>query len=449
MKILEVLAENSKLRLILSGVITSAHICEALSPIIDKHVHFQHKYVEVIVKLCCDYYRRFNRAPNEHIFYLVEELSNESLKQDILSILNKINFSSIKEVNTEYILKLIEDYLNKSLLVQLSDKIQSDEIDQVFGELEQVRRIRLGYSKAIEPFGKDISTWIDVIDKSYDERAIITYPGALGELTEGSFARGTLYAFWGVEKAGKSFYLLDAVYRALRRKNRVAYFEVGDLGKNEVLTRLACRITRRPRRQTVVEWPISWNNNDVITKKIQLDEVSVSSALRLIKRKGKVQSLLKLCCYPNSSIGVSDICQHLHDWARYEQWFADVVVIDYADILKLPSSSKDLHERVDELWKQLRRLSQEFNCLVLTASQVGAQVYRKKPGSMLSRADFSGRKTKLAHVNGVLGISIDNIHNSVTRVNWIVRREASARGQVIVAGCFQAATPIIITKWAE
>ena len=137
----------------------------------------------------------------------------------------------------------------------------------------------------------------------------------------------------------------------------------------------------------------------------------------------------------------------LRDWAR-EDWVADVVVIDYADILAPPAGVRDTLDQIDLTWRQLRRMSQEMHALVLTATQASALAYGSKVKG-LGKQHFSGRKTKLAHVNGMVGL-ISNPEDSkkgIIRVNWVVRRRGrfNENSLMPVAGCLDLAAPFIRT----
>ena len=128
----------------------------------------------------------------------------------------------------------------------------------------------------------------------------------------------------------------------------------------------------------------------------------------------------------------------------------DVVVIDYADILAPPKGVADPLVQIDETWKALRRMSQDFHCLVLTASQSNAAAYGEKQ-SILGRKHFSGRKTKLAHVNGMIGLNStekESVHD-IQRWNWVVQRKGKYRESrcCTVVGCLDCGCPSIISKF--
>ena len=314
--------------------------------------------------------------------------------------------------------------------------------------------MNLGVGEFIEP-EKDIAVWNQAFEKTA-RRSLISYPGALGKLIGDSFHREGFIAFMGVEKAGKSYSLMDATYRALRQRLKVAYFEAGDLGQDEVIARIGqrcCRLPLRPGEYTIPEGDSKASNfdADVVFKKIRYDsQVNANSSYKAFLKVTRGRSLLRLCSYPNSTLTVSEIDGLLEQWSA-EDWVPDVVVIDYADILAPPPGFLDVKEQIDEVWNHLRRLSQKWHCLVLTATQASANSYDQT--QPLSRKNFSGRKTKLAHVSGMIGLNTTKRPSGDDQPlpivwNWIVRRDAqfSEGNGVEVYGSIDVGCPIIRTK---
>ena len=122
--------------------------------------------------------------------------------------------------------------------------------------------------------------------------------------------------------------------------------------------------------------------------------------------------------------------------------------IDYADILAPPEGVTDTLQQIDQTWRGMRRLSQERNCLVVTATQSNSAAYGNDK-KLLSRKHFSGRKTKNAEVNGMIGINVseDERKQQIARWNWVVRRKDRRKGAVVVAGCFDIGNPVICSRW--
>jgi hypothetical protein len=213
--------------------------------------------------------------------------------------------------------------------------------------------------------------------------------------------------------------------------------------------RLGQRAARKPIKQeyTSYKYPIDFDEEKKpISEERTLDLLTAGEAFKAFKKYSRERDLLRISCHPNSSINVAKIESLIKEWER-EKWIPDVVCIDYADILAPPTGVRDPLDQIDTTWKLLRRLSQELHCLVITASQSNASAYKNNDDDLLSRKNFSGRKTKLAHVDGMLGLNVNekDKEQGTTRVNWIVRRSGafSEKEFITVAGCLAIGCPVL------
>ena len=132
---------------------------------------------------------------------------------------------------------------------------------------------------------------------------------------------------------------------------------------------------------------------------------------------------LRISTHINSSLTVSKIRSILATWEDSEGFIPDMVVIDYADLLVAERTTEYRHQQ-NEIWKNLRALSQEQNCLVVTATQADAKSYDKK---LLSLSNYSEDKRKYAHVTAMYGLNQEKSGREkrlgILRINELVVRE--------------------------
>jgi hypothetical protein len=154
-------------------------------------------------------------------------------------------------------------------------------------------------------------------------------------------------------------------------------------------------------------------------------------------------------CTSNSTTTVADVRASLDEKIK-GGWIPDVVVIDYADILAPEAGAKlqDFRHQTNETWKALRRLSQDYHVLVVTATQSDAASYEAR---LVTRKNFSEDKRKLSHVTGMVGLNQTEEEKSrgIYRLNWIVLREGvfyEARC-VTSAGSLALANPAMLSIW--
>jgi hypothetical protein len=170
---------------------------------------------------------------------------------------------------------------------------------------------------------------------------------------------------------------------------------------------------------------------------------------RIRLRTASSTSLLKLECTSNSTTNVGNIRTSIDEEIKLG-WVPDVVVIDYADILapETGTSAMDFRQQTNRTWQALRRLSQDYHILVVTATQSDAASYDTQ---LLTRKNFSEDKRKYAHVTGMVGINQNEEQKEigVFRLNWILLREGIYYESrcVTVAGSLNIANPAILSTW--
>lgn len=359
-------------------------------------------------------------------------------------------------LSTAYLLDLAGEYFDT---VRMRERLEAAQELLEEGQREPAREqlrqlldpIQLGAGSRVD-LANDFPAIVDALGQEERDQVLVPYRNSmavLGKTLNQAMVREGFIGVMGSDKSGKSFFLVDLAVRAMQNRRRVAYFECGDLGEREVIQRICQRVTWKPLTDRTVSWPTGWkrgegNEPTPIFEQRRKKGLTPHGANRALRKLTKGKSLLQLSCHPNSSINVDGIDSLLEQWSR-EDWVPDVVVIDYADILAPPQGVRDPLEQTDTTWKQLRRLSQRWHALVVVATQANAAAY--KSDRPLSRANFSGRKTKLAHVTGMLGISRlkakHDYDEQVSRVGWVIGRgwQWKEGESTPVVGCYECGFP--------
>jgi hypothetical protein len=444
---------GSDIRRVLYGMVTNQTVLSRIAGQWSGRGLFNDNEADLIGKWCVDHMRTYGEPPNGQIKVIFDEWANLPTTNNEVAVLVDRTLRAVNEMSNDelgssnYLLDLAEKHFNR---VKLKEEWEQSELDldqgnvnEACNRMSRFSRINLGQGPLIKP-GEDFELWTEAFDEE-QQKSLVGYPGRLNDFLGDVMVRDSLIAFMAPDKTGKSFWLLDAAFRAVRGKSRVAMFEVGDMSRNQVVLRIASRVTKRPRKAGPYELPVSvTREGEVERKRLECDKpLGPRESFRAFKRFCGNMDLFRLSCHANSSIDVFGIESILRDWSR-DGWVPDVVVIDYADILAPPSGIREVLDQVDSTWRHLRRLSQEFSCLVLTATQSNAAAYTNKRLT-LGKQHFSGRKTKLAHVNGMVGLNVTDKfrREGITGVNWVVRREGrySESRMLLVAGCLAISNP--------
>jgi len=423
---------------------------------------FSSRWANLIGGWCVDYFARYATAPGsdiEGLFATWAERANDhetvDLVDSFLGNLSGAYDAEANDINPDYVMDLAGEHFNGVLLERMQDRVRGHldrgDTAKALAAATTWDRVDLGVGA-----GVDVLQDRAAIQEAFESKAepLIVYPGALGQFLGDQLGRDEFVAITGATGRGKTWWLMDIAWQAIRQNRRVAFFEVGDMSQNQILRRFMVRATGHPSKGPYeVQVPTMIARDDdqplaeVVTETRTFDgplnwPKAWETCLKATRRHKR--PLLRLSVHPADTINVDGIRGILSVWER-EGWVPDVIVVDYADILAAPTGyTPGDREGINATWKQLRGLSQTHHCLVLTATQGDAASYNAET---ISRSNFSDDRRKNDHVTGMLGINQkdEEKETGVMRLNWTKRREDgfSENRCVHVAGCLQIGRPHI------
>lgn len=428
---------------------------------------FRSRLANLVYGWCCEFHVKYGKAPGAAIRKRFEAYARSSRDEDLtqsmelfLSGLSRESVAREKGVNSDYLVDQAALFFNRVRLEALREDIDSklivDKVAEAMQEVASFTALDTGVKHSVV-LPNDVDALIEAM-RNTDRDVLIKYPGAVGEFFSTSLSRDSLVAFMAPEKRGKTFFLMDVAWRAMKQKQRTLFYSVGDMMEEQVLRRFVSRLTAKPMKEQEVRVPkaIRQKEGKASTKinrshrkqpsRKEIREASDELAQLLAHPSG----LMRVMCSPNSTTRVADIHNDVESLAK-EGWVPDVVVIDYADILanENPGGNRDdFRHQVNETWKALCRLSQQFHMLVVTATQSDSASYE---ADLLRRKNFSEDKRKYAHVTDMLAINQRDSEKKadIFRLNWIQRRyEPYSESRVVyVAGCLALANPVMVSTW--
>ena len=424
-------------RTVLIGMIVDKTVLGRISPKYNKSM-FRSPWANRVSFWCITYFNKYQKAPGLHMQSIFETWATDTRNKNVVEIISEFldslsrQYSKLrKNSNSEYVIDLAGTYFNKVKLERLSEAIEADvsqgEIDKAMHRTADYHKLEMGVGAGIDVFA-DKQNIQAAFEDEHD--AIIKYTDGLGTFFGDRLERDGLIGIMGPDKRGKSFWLLDMAFRAILQKRRVAFFECGDLSQHQIMRRFMMRVSRHPLYPCTIKYPISIRLRPKAPPHIVFQQKHFNKKLTWKKAykactkltEGKrLKSALRLSCHFNDTVSVDGIRGVLDDWAR-KDWIPDVIIIDYADLLSMDYPGIEGRDRIDKTWKQLRRVSQERHCLVMTATQSDTAAYDAKT---VSRKHFSDDKRKNAHVTGMIGLNQTpkEKERGYMRLNWVVLRE--------------------------
>lgn len=457
-------------RTILTGMIVNSRVLNRIiTGLKDETKPFRSKWSNQIFLWCRDFHAKYAKAPRGSLHSLFSAYAEKQPDEAVVSMIEKFlgslsdDYRALaKEINEDYLVDVASRYFSEvrynRLKDQLEDALLRKDLDVAHEKLVHFHPVSFDAASTVDVFTDD-DAWREAVEAPEDN-TLVHYPGALGEFFGPHLQRDGFIAFLAPEKRGKSFWLIDLAWRAaVKEKRRTLFFSVGDMSRRQMMQRFVVRAARRPiapgrviipTRLVKPEGGVARTRTEkrVFKERIKTKEWQAAKS-KILQLTASNHSLLKMECTSNSTTKVEDIRVSIDEKIK-DGWVPEVVVIDYADILapETGSSRLDFRHQTNETWKALRRLSQDYHILVVTATQADAASYDV---NLLTRKNFSEDKRKLSHVTGMAGLNQNEEEKAkgLYRLNWILLREGIYFESkcVTVAGSLALASPAMKSTW--
>ena len=422
--------DTSQEKNLLTGLITSDKFMKEIVPILNVK-DLNSGYSRRVARWCIDYYNKYNQAPKKEIQKIFSSrIRKEKIPEEeegyITEFLNNLSkrYSKLSDYNETFYLDESEKYLAerkvKILLEDAEDALIGGDIEKAETLVADFMRVKRSRSSSVD-IVRDIQEVILALN--YDDDVIFRYPGALGHVI-GDVLRGDFFSFMAPMKRGKTWWLENFALRCLFRRLKVLFFTL-EMPKNQVIRRFMQMMTAETKRAMEIKIPRFDDDNVIQHDMVKKEGIS---SKKVLKRLNEIKSVvaggqLRVISRPSQSTNVADIKQEMFNLAHYDDFFPDVIVVDYADILAPEKGSgKDSRERVNDTWLALRGMAQEINGLVVTATQGNRATFKVES---IEEDNTSEDIRKLAHVThmATLNQTRQQKKDLVMRLGTLVARE--------------------------
>lgn len=322
-----------------------ATVCDYITPSIFKDNDFKK-----VIGIITDFFLKHNTTPTktEIAAYLTDEHLKQSFKNALTKIVDidkKFNEAELYK-NTEQFFK--ERYIFNTLL-DAADKLDSKSLDtgKLLQKVERAVNIDLSTNYGINLLS-DIDKFLE--DLNREEPTIATGWKWLDNKLDGGFLENgrALYLFMGETNVGKSIFLGN-IATNIALKNKKVLLLTLEMSELMYSKRLASSITRIPMSELK-------NEQQTIRQLFSETKNQSNQTAILIKE------------FPPSTITPGQIGAFVRKLIQ-SGFEPDAIVIDYLNLLSSPTGSNS-YERVKFIAEKVRALSYEFNCPIISATQV-------------------------------------------------------------------------------
>jgi hypothetical protein len=444
----------------------------------NKYKKAPQKEIEII------YIRKLKRGIGKELAEEIEEDILPMLSEEYVDSKEAITIDALLDETRQYFIER-QIRIHEENISALLEKGKIEEAEKAIDNFRLEKHIEDDSLDLCDP------SVLDAIDVAFDTeyQSIVSFPGALGDFWNEFLVRGGFVALQGPEKRGKTYWLLEFLMRAHRQGKKVAFFQAGDMTKSQQLIRICIYLAQKSNNikycgtQYVPVLDCIKNQADTCNKRIRecnhgiytMDEneirektnlpelikankefpnyrncyncaefsknkwgtvwikkVDIENPLSKYESKRLVRKFfietknnVKISTHANGTLTISGMDAQLNKWEK-KGFKPDIIILDYVDLLE-PEKGTDFRHKENEKWKSLRRMSEERDCLVLTATQTDSESYEK---DTIGLRNFSEDKRKYGHATAFFGLNQDKKGREkrlgIMRINKIVVREGSS-----------------------
>ena len=302
------------------------------------------KYLQVFVKKIFAYREKYGVHPSAKIMLTILrsdlETENDAIQKQIRDYYARIYDQDIRD--SKYIKETSLEFCKKQKLKEAMlksvDLLQNSSFDEIARTINDALVL-----------GSDNDFGYDYL-KDFEERflfksrnPVATNWKEIDDLCKGGLGRGELGVVIAPTGAGKSMALVHIGAQAVKAGKTVVYYTL-ELQDTVVGSRFDSCLTGLPL-------------NDLIPLKEQVYEMVKDIPGQLIIKE-----------YPTRSASSQTIKNHLEK-LRNRGIEPDIVLVDYADLLRPVSVHRERRHELENTYEDLRGMAQEFRISVWTASQ--------------------------------------------------------------------------------
>ena len=307
-----------------------------------KAEYFDSEASEWLVKTILKYFDEYETMPTLDVLKVkINTIERDVLKVSVVDTL-KFAWNHLSSDDLVYVKEQVLDFCkNQSIKNAILDSVSLLED----GKYETIKKnidtaMKAGQDSDI---GHEYKSMIVERYEDSVRNVVSTGWDVIDEITQGGFGKGELILFAAPPGIGKSWSLVNIGVNAMKKGKIVAHYT---LELNEGYT---------GQRYDAVLSGVAVGN-----LKYNMEDVK--------KAVENVPGDLVVKHYPTKTASVNSLKAHM-DKMTLQGKKPDLVIVDYADLLRGPSKEKR-HEELEEIIEDLRGLAGEYEVPVFTASQI-------------------------------------------------------------------------------
>lgn len=297
---------------------------------------------EWLVTKTLSHFDNYSKLPTLDVFKNeVDKVERDVLKQSIIDNLKQV-WHQLESEDLDYVkeqtLEFCKNQTFKSAILESVGLLEEGKFDVIKSKIDSAMKAGqdtdIGHEYKENITERYESTVRNVIPSGWD---------VIDELVDGGFGKGELIMFAAPPGIGKSWALVNVGMAAAKVGKTVVHYTL-ELNEGYVGQRYDAVLTG------IAVPNLKYNIEDVTTQ------------------VGNLGGELIIKYWPTKSAGLNTLRASL-DKLKLQGKNPDVIIVDYADLLK-GNSRKERHEELEEIVEGLRGIAGEYECPLYTASQI-------------------------------------------------------------------------------
>jgi hypothetical protein len=326
---------------VVASLITDVKFLEQVNEI-TKPAFFESQANQWIVDEVQNYFNEFRAVPTMEVFKIkVGSIEDKALKQTVVDQLKnvylQIESNDLPYVKKEY-LTFAKNQKVKDALLKSVDLLKAGNYDRIIETMMAASKVGVE-----SDLGLDYIDEFELIMEDVKRNSVSTGWEVIDELMDGGLGPGELGVVMAPSGIGKSWFLSKIACSALQKGKNVLHYSL-ELSESYV-----------GQRYTTILTGIQTSEH-----KERKDEI-----IRKIKgTPGRV----RIKYYPPQFASSKTLAAHIEKLKQIG-FAPDLIIIDYADLLKSGSNRDGLYAELGGIYEELRGLSGEHQIPIWTATQ--------------------------------------------------------------------------------
>ena len=306
--------------------------------------YFNTEYLKSTAKIIFDYHKQYKAFPSfQLLVHIVKnDITDEVLKEKIINFFVKIQKTPLNG-DIDYIKEFSLDFCKKRKLALALEASLNFIEEQKFDEISHV------IQKALQAGSeRDVGHWfLNDFDKrmlTVNRKTVATPWPELNKLLRGNgIAGGEVGVICAATGVGKSHALIDIGASAVIEGKNVLHVSL-ELSEIDIGNRYDARFS------------------GIITENLRDHKELVKAAI------DKLQGKLVIKAYPVSGASAQTL-KNLMYKLKLKDFIPDVIIVDYADLMKSSKGYEQRRFEEENVYREVRALSQELGIPIWTATQ--------------------------------------------------------------------------------